>query len=90
MHKILFQVPTYTNWAPGEPNTVGPSYAYINLRDGLWYDEIATATGHGLCEIRTATFNKLRGAISTSIGLFLYRVKIGDSDVSDLKFVTKW
>ena len=63
-------MPKYTNWAPGEPNTVGPSYAYLNLHDGLWYDEIATATGHGTCEIRTETLNKIRGIIENSMGLF--------------------
>ena len=77
-------MPEYTNWAPGEPNTVGPSYAYLNLHDGLWYDEIATATGHGTCEIRTASLIKIRGIIEDSMGLFfeknttffVFRVKI--------------
>ena len=61
---------TYTNWAPDQPNTVGPSYAYINLRDGLWYDEIGTATGHGLCELRGETSYLDRGDLDDDIGRF--------------------
>ena len=61
----------YTNWAPGQPNTVGPSYAYINLFDGLWYDEIGTATGHGPCEARNKS-TALRGTVDDEIGWFSF------------------